>query len=311
MDEPPEKRAPSACLTNAWAEVEAFVRLGPKPAFSVECAKAAEHIEGRLTALGLEPAIDVFTDATPVGPRIFRNVTAELPGATGLVVLVAHYDTKSGVSTNFAGANDSGSGVGLLLELARCLRAAPSLPIGVLFAFVDGEECLRSYGPNDGLHGSQRLVARLEPRRSLIRGAIVLDMVGDRDLTVTIPRNANPQLLDLVFRAAHRLNVRHKFRLADHTMTDDHVPFLNAGYPAVDLIDFEYGAVAGGNEFWHTDQDTLDKLSPQSLATVGEVTLDILYALPASEVPKAAARRPTIPIAPRRPTAPRNAKPAR
>jgi len=300
--------APLAGLSNAWAETEAFVNLGPKPSFSVEGAKAAEHIEGRLKAAGLEPVVDVFTDATPAGPRIFRNVTAELPGTTGLVVLIAHVDTKAGIATNFVGANDSGSGVGVLLALARCLRAEPSLPIGVLFAFVDGEECLVSYGPIDGLHGSRRLNARLEPRRQQIRGVLVLDMIGDRDLTVTIPRNATPQLLDLVFRAAHRYGVRNRFRLLEGFMTDDHVPFFDTGYPAIDLIDFEYGSAPGANDFWHTDKDTLDKLSPESLATVGAIVWDVIYSLPTSEVP-AAVSRPAPRATPRRATVPRKTKP--
>jgi glutaminyl-peptide cyclotransferase len=265
--------------SNAWSEVEAFVALGPKPAFSVAASRAATHIESRLAAHGLSPAIDVFTDLTPNGPRILRNVIAELPGATGLVVLVSHYDTKAGISTNFAGANDSGSSTGLLIELARCLHNAGPLPVNVMIAFVDGEECLEAYGPRDGLHGSRRLAQRLTGRKQDVLGVIVLDMIGDRDLTVTIPRNSSASLMNLAFQAAHRAGVRDKFSIADAAVVDDHVPFLQAGIRAVDLIDFHYGSTRGANDYWHTDADTMDKLGQASLKSVGKVVLHMLGAI--------------------------------
>lgn len=266
--------------SNAWSEVEAFVKLGPKPAFSLEASRAATHIETRLKAHGLAPSVDVFTDVTPKGPRIFRNVVAELPGASGLVVLVSHYDTKSGIATNFVGANDSGSSTGLLLELARCLKAAGPLPTGVLFAFVDGEECLQAYGPQDGLHGSRRLVQRLKERNTPILGAIVMDMIGDRDLTIAIPRNSSADLMNLAFGSARRVGVRDRFSIADNAVVDDHVPFLTAGIRAVDLIDFQYGSRPDANDYWHTSEDTLDKLSPASLDAVGRTVLHMLAGIP-------------------------------
>jgi glutaminyl-peptide cyclotransferase len=269
--------------SNAWSEVEAFVNLGPKPAFSAEGARAASHIEARLKAHGLAPAIDVFTDMTPLGPRIFRNVTVELPGATGLVVLVSHYDTKSGIATNFVGANDSGSSTGLLLELARCLGAAKGLPVGVLIVFVDGEECLQAYGPEDGLHGSRRLAHRLKARAQNVLGAIVLDMIGDRDLTVGIPRNSSASLMNLAFRAAHQAGVREHFSMAEGGMIDDHVPLFQAGIRAVDLIDFQYGSNPGANDYWHTTADTLDKLSPNSLDIAGRTVLHMIATIRTKE----------------------------
>jgi Zn-dependent M28 family amino/carboxypeptidase len=277
--------------SNAWSEVEAFVALGPKPAFSVAGSAAATHIESRLRAHGLEPAIDVFTDLTPNGPRILRNVVAELPGATGLVVLVSHYDTKSGISTNFAGANDSGSSSGLLIELARCLRGAGPLPVGVMVAFVDGEECLEAYGPRDGLHGSRRLAGRLADAKRDVLGVIVMDMIGDSDLTVTIPRNSSASLMNLAFKAAHRAGVREKFSIADIAIVDDHVPFLQAGMRAVDLIDFHYGSTPGANDYWHTASDTMDRLSPESLSAVGRVVLHMVADIPSHKVEDSARTR--------------------
>lgn len=262
--------------SNAWAEVESFVAIGPRPAFSVEASRAATHIETRMKAHGLAPAIDVFTDLTPRGPRILRNVIVELPGATGLVVLVSHYDTKSGIGTNFVGANDSGSSTGLLMELARSLSKAGALPVSVMIAFVDGEECLEAYGPQDGLHGSRRLALRLKDRQQDVLGVIVIDMVGDRDLNVTIPRNSSASLMNLAFRSAHRAGVRDRFGISDTAVIDDHVPFLQAGMRAVDLIDFQYGSEPGANNYWHTPADTMDKLSADSLSAVGRVVLHML-----------------------------------
>ncbi len=269
--------------SNAWSEVQAFVNLGPRSVFSGENTGAAAHIETRLKTHGLAPAIDVFADMTPQGPRVFRNVTVELPGATGLVVLVSHYDTKSGIGTNFVGANDSGSSTGLLIELARCLKTARTLPVGVLIAFLDGEECLQEYGPQDGLHGSRRLAHRLQDRKSETHGVIVLDMIGDRDLTIAIPRNSSASLMNLAFRAAHSAGVREHFCIAEGAVIDDHVPFLQAGIRAVDLIDFQYGSEPGSNNYWHTPADTLDKLSSRSLEIVGKVVLYMVATVSAQD----------------------------
>jgi len=118
---------------------------------------------------------------------------------------------------------------------------------------------------------------------------ILLDMVGDRDLTVTVAPNGTPRLISLAFQAAHAEGVRKRFRLYPNPIGDDHVPFLQADIPAVDLIDFEYGSVPGAHDYWHSAEDTLDKLSPESLATVGRVTLRMVYSLSGDE---AAVRAP-------------------
>ncbi len=267
----------------AFAECEAFVKLGPKPAGSEGSRLAAEYLRNRLQEIGVESTVTEFEDAAPGGKAVFRNVTGRLPGNPGrIVILAAHYDTKTGISESFVGANDSGSGVGLLLGLAKALKnGRPAGFPEVRFVFFDGEECRRAYGPSDGLHGSRRMARDLrasgEWRR--VRAVILLDMVGDRHLNVTIPRNGTPDLIRRVLEAARMEGVRGEFGLNSGQILDDHQPFLDAGMPAVDLIDFEYGPVRGSHEYWHTDADTLDKLDPLSLEKVGRVVLRVLRGL--------------------------------
>lgn len=276
----PSEPLPAVDGARALEETARVVALGPRVAGTAGAERAAAYLVERLAALGLEPRLDRFEEEAPAGRMTFRNVSARLPGSeAGLVLLVSHYDTKGDVAPDFAGANDSGSSTGLLLELARVLRAQRRGP-ELEFLFVDGEECRVAYGPRDGLHGSRRRAAQLrasgEARQ--VRAVLVLDMIGDRDLTVTLPRNGTPALLRAILAAAEEEGLRDRFRLGDGAILDDHVPFLDAGLPAVDLIDFEYGIGPSDNRYWHTPDDTLDKLSADSLELVGRVVLRFLRA---------------------------------
>lgn len=266
--------------SRALAETERFVALGPRVSGTAGTEKAALYLCRRLQEMGMEAELDVFRDPAPGGPVIFRNVLGRLPGAgTNWIVLVSHYDTKHGIAPDFAGANDSGSSTGLLLELGRQLGAAPACPANILLAFLDGEECRVRYGKHDGLHGSRRLAQTLvkDGRAQATRAVIVIDMIGDRDLTLTMPRNITPALGSLAMRAAAAENARHLCRLLPTAILDDHQPFLDAGIPAVLLIDFEYGSAPGANDYWHTPADALDKLSAASLQTVGRIVIRMLH----------------------------------
>lgn len=266
----------------ALAEVEALLRLGPRDSGTEGAKRAAEHLRDRLAALGLATHIDEFEEETPAGPRTFRNVIGRLPGrGEGRIVLGSHFDTKAGMPEGFQGANDSGSSTGLLLELARVLAAGPETGPEIRFAFFDGEECRTEYGPRDGLHGSRRMAAELArlPHEPKVLGVIILDMVGDRDLSLTLPRNVSPPLLSLAFESAREEGIRNRFRLAEYPILDDHVPFLERGFPALVLIDFLYGPGSADNAYWHSAEDTLDKLSAESLEQVGRVTLRMVRRL--------------------------------
>ncbi len=258
----------------ALAEVRTFVALGPKTAGTDGAARAALWIRDRLEALGWAAEVDEFEDSSAGRPMIFRNVVGRRPSRSRDVVLFgAHYDTKGGIEP-FEGANDAGSGVGVLLELARA-GAGWGWPWDTRLAFFDGEECRIAYGPDDGLHGSRRLAARAvrESWSRRVRAVVIVDMVGDRDFTITLPRNGTPALMTAALEAAAALGLRDRVRLAPGAILDDHQPFLDAGMPAVDLIDFEYGSAPGLNDYWHTPQDTLDKLSAESLGHAARLAL--------------------------------------
>jgi len=257
----------------ALRETAQFVALGPRVSGTAGAERAAHYLRGRLEAMGIPARPDEFEEYTPAGSHRFRNVIGRVEGARpGEILLICHYDTKSGIE-GFVGANDSGSGVGVLLALASVLRTSrldgPSLILG----FLDGEECRVDYGPHDGLHGSRRLARELTQsgEGKSVRAVILVDMVGDRDLTLTLPKNGSPELTEAVLRAFAAEGARSKVSLWRRYVLDDHQPFLDAGLRAVDLIDFEYGSQKGLNDYWHTPEDTLDKLSAESLGTVARI----------------------------------------
>jgi glutaminyl-peptide cyclotransferase len=274
-----------ADATQALMRVSDLLALGPRDAGTPGAERAARWIAAQLREAGLENArVESFEDLTPDGPAMFHNVLAEWPGTSAeRIVLMSHFDTKAGIGTPerlFQGANDSGSSTGLLLELGRVIaRSGAPGPCGILFVFTDGEECRYGYSERDGLHGSRSLAARLRKSRAQLRAVILMDMIGDRDLQIAIPRNGTPALQRLAFEAAVHVGFRSCFSLMDSAVLDDHQPFLDAGYPAVNLIDFAFGSRPGANDFWHTPDDTIDKLSPESLYITGRVVLEMVRRL--------------------------------
>ena len=266
----------------AYNEAAALVQISPRDSGTGNARRAAVHLETRLKELGVNAAIMTFPDDTPAGQVFFHNVVGRLPGKTNrLIILGSHFDTKSGIAPDFQGANDSGSSTGVLLELARVLAARAPYETEFMFAFFDGEECMNDYKPNDGLHGSRNLARHIYTAGGAqhVEAVIILDMIGDKDLKVTVPRNSSRKLTKTLFAAAEELGHRARFGLARGDILDDHVPFLAAGMPAIDIIDFEYGSAPGLNDYWHTPADTLDKLSVDSMQTVGDTVLRMIELL--------------------------------
>jgi glutaminyl-peptide cyclotransferase len=269
----------------AFTELTNFIALGPRVAGTAGAERAANYLAGRLHELGCPHVeIDSFGDHTPSGIRPFRNVIARWPGrGEEIIIIGSHYDTKADIDEGFQGANDSGSSTALLLHLASQLGASGKRfpAAGIWLVFFDGEECVQAYGPRDGLHGSRRMVERLRREKALerVRAMVLLDMVGDRDLSITIPRNVSTYLASELLQAAHVEGVRQKFGLYPFEIGDDHEPFRQAGVPALNIIDFLYGTVPGRNDIWHTPFDRMEHVSAESLQIVGRVTARLINRL--------------------------------
>ena len=271
---------------SAMKEVEQFLAIGPRPSGSSNSLPAAEYIRDQLKAAGFEKAyVDSFEDKAPTGGVTFHNVIAEIGNPNGPLILVgSHWDTKIGISDTFIGANDSGSSTGLLIDMAKIIAKNPPKNHAIMLAFFDGEECAEHYGNHDGLHGSKKLAEDLAKDQDRpVKGVMILDMIGDKDLTVTIPANSTRELVEMTLKAAHDAGARKNFRMTRMNILDDHVPFLLKGMPVVNIIDFEFGSKPGLNDYWHTDEDTIDKLSPESLESVGRVGLGVINRLMAKD----------------------------
>jgi glutaminyl-peptide cyclotransferase len=268
-------KRPRASVTfdsgRAFEHVRQLVAIGPRPAGSPGIEAARRYIGDQMKALGLPVVEQPFDGLTPFGPVKMVNLAVTIPGASPDRLIVAgHYDTKLFRQFRFVGANDGGSSAAMLLELARVLKARRNV-FTIALVFFDGEEALIDWTGTDHTYGSRHYVEAARAAGTLqgIRAMVLLDMIGDRDLTIRRESASTPWLTDLVWAAAARLGHRDVFLDEELAVEDDHVPFLRAGIPAVDIIDLDYAA-------WHTADDTLDKISARSLQTMGDVLLEAL-----------------------------------
>lgn len=269
----------------AFNHVKAQVAFGPHPAGSAAIEKTRAYLLRELQSYGLTTTLDEFTAPTPQGKVKFKNIIAELPGASSdLIIIASHYDTKPFKEFAFVGANDGGSSTGALLEIARVLAAEHNgqpRRFTYQFVFFDGEEafcrewseCLNG---KDNTYGSRHLAERMKSEKRLdrIKALILLDMIGDKDLTIPREEGSSAWLVQAIWGTAQELGYSKQFPNRPFAIgDDDHMPFLRAGVSAVDIIDFEYGDGPEDNRYWHTAEDTLDKISVQSLKIVGDVVL--------------------------------------
>ncbi|PYJ18449.1 MAG: hypothetical protein DME96_02080 [Verrucomicrobia bacterium] len=252
----------------AMAHVQRLVDLGPRPPGSDAIEKSRDYIESQLRLSGWQVTRQAFTDDTPHGKVRFVNLIARFPGqgrAAPAFLLCSHYDTKMFDTIRFVGANDGGSSTGLVLELARVLGQHPNLAAKVELVFFDGEEAYENFSETDGLYGSRYFARQLEANGAKqFRAGILFDMVGDRSLNITLPADSPVEMARDIFASAEALKLRSYFSYFDREMTDDHTPLNAIGIPTIDVIDFDF-------PWWHTADDTIDKLSAQSLQIVGSV----------------------------------------
>jgi len=197
-------------------------------------------------------------------------------------MLTGHYDTLRLEAGRFVGADDGGSSAAFLLEMARLLAHRKN-PATYWLVFFDGEEALRQWTATDSVYGSRHLAAKLAANGELsrIKAMILVDMIGDANLDVFRDDNSTPWLAQMVLDSARRLGLAKYFKGAETPIGDDHVPFVNAGVSAVDLIGI-IGPIDAAHTFgiyWHTPKDTPDKCSPQSLSIVGRVVSGTLEEL--------------------------------
>lgn len=264
----------------AYSLVKEIYAFGPRPSGSMKLHEQSVFIAEKAKEFGADNVdVQMFTDKTPEGNIKFRNVTAEIKGTKEqFLVIGCHYDTKKFISLpSFAGANDGASGAGLLLAMIKALKSSGEKPYYTLrIVFFDGEECLLNYSGHDGLHGSRHYVKELKKSGELkkCRAALILDMVGDKDLSITLPSDSDHKIASEIFRIARKQNKAKYFSWFRGSMLDDHTPFIKEGIAAVDIIDFEYGS---SNKYWHTSGDTMDKISRESLETVGNLTLQLIW----------------------------------
>lgn len=240
----------------------------PRDAGTARGEIAANRIVDMASSAGADVRKDSFYARTPLGRRRFNNVYAEFAvnPASSWVVVISHYDTKPGIAC--PGANDGASTTGLLVGLANALVDRPLKNVNVMLLWTDGEECLYSYGENDGLHGAKHAAARLAASKRKVKAVLCVDMLGDRELDAIIPANGTAELADRVLSSAAKAGLSSVVSKSDMYVKDDHQPFLDLGFPAVNLIDFSYGP---GNSWWHTPHDTMDRISEDSLFKAGVI----------------------------------------
>lgn len=268
----------------AYDEAVALAREhSPRNAGTLRGRLAANWILDRVSRTGVDAARDAFTAMTPDGEKCFSNIMVEFPGTrtnAPWVVVMSHFDTAPHAGEGFQGANDGASTSGLLVALAGAIRRAGPQGDNIALVWTDAEECRRDYGPNDGFQGSKHLVEVYRRKRRAVRGAICLDMLGDKDLNIIVPGNGDPALRRLARVAADRAGVGKYLTLNDDLLVkDDHQAFLDAKCPAIDLIDFDFGSAPGRNDYWHTPQDTVDKISADSLLISGKIAAELLSLL--------------------------------
>jgi len=284
---PSDEKAPPASQAGGFDGQKAYdytaklVSFGPRPPASDAIHRTQVYIISLLKSFGCDVDTDDFHASTPIGELAMQNIVAKIPGSgRGIILLLTHYDTVR--IPDFVGADDGGSSTGFMLEMARvlCSRRAAE-PNSVWIAFLDGEEAqlvengVAQWSGTDSVFGSRELAASMDLSRDLkrVHAVLLADMVGAKGMKIEKDTNSTLWLTGLVWNIANRLGYGDIFVDASNGgVQDDHTPFISRRVPAADITQFP------NYPYWHTTQDTLDKLSPRSFGIVGHVFIEVLRA---------------------------------
>ncbi len=271
----------------AFAYLRAQTDFGPRNPNSTGHQKCRDYLVGELSHYAENVTRQNFIHQGYGGEVLqLTNIFGSFnTTASDRILLLAHWDTRPRADEEkdpakqnqpILGANDGASGVAVLLEIARLLKQVP-LPIGVDILFVDGEDYGKSHDLDSYFLGS-RYFMKVKSENYRPRFAILLDMVGYKDLQIPMEQNSitfAPETVELIWSTAENLGVTQFVNVPGEEISDDHIPLNSGGLPTVDIIDFQY-------PFWHTMQDTPDKCSAESLEAIGKVLMHVIYAQPSA-----------------------------
>ena len=283
----PQAAKPVFDSSKAWEHLSQMVAIGPRPSGSAAIRQTRAYITRQLASYGLTVQEQNFVAQTPKGPIEMVNLIVKLPGKrTDRILFTGHYDTKLMKGAQpFVGASDGASSGAFLIELARVLKDQPR-EYTYEFVWFDGEEAVVSWVKGvDSTYGSRFYVQAAKKANALtsIKAMILVDMIGDKNLTIRRESASTTWLKDVIWGTAKKLGHGAIFMDEETVIEDDHLEFLAAGVPSVDLIDLDYPE-------WHNEAaccDDLTKVSARSLQIVGDV---LLAALPEIEKRAAASR---------------------
>ena len=254
--------------TNAYNSVKYQLSLGARTIGSPAHQEFIKWASGELVNAGWGVELQTFEWSG----NMLTNIIATRGTGIPLIILGAHYDSRFFADQDpnpdmrgnpVPGANDGASGVAILIEIAKVLPS--DLEKEVWIVLFDAEDNGNIPGW-EWIIGSRVFVANLTEKPDAV---VIIDMVGDEELSLYMEKYSSPQLVEQIWELADELGYSQFIPEYRHQILDDHVPFLEAGIPAVDIIDFDY-------PYWHTTQDTVDKVSPESLDAVGELLLEWL-----------------------------------
>jgi hypothetical protein len=271
---PPPAKVDGFDGKRAFDAVAKQVSFGPRPSGSPAIAQLQDYLLSELKSYGCAADVDSFSSDTPAGRIAMKNILVKIPGdKPGIILLGTHYDTKR--LPNFVGADDAGSSTAVMLELARLLCHGNGR-YAVWIAFFDGEEAVREQWEDpDNCYGSREMAARFALGGDLpkIKAFLLADLVGTKTPHFKRESYSTKALVDQVWAIAKKLGYGDIFIDQAAPIEDDHQSFLKRHVPSVDVIDLDNGP-SGDVSYWHTPQDSLDKISPRTLAITGHVFLE-------------------------------------